>query len=238
MILRELMSPRRLRPSDATGEIDILRSLATALTMTAGRLLTPEEVHTAFNERSKAIVTTDFVAAYVAPCTTVLDEAEALTRLCENVTGTANKRSAAGWLSACVGSLRFENELRAPSITQTSAQKLGALAGLQRAVRASGLTERDNEEISAVIGRVGGTIEAEARIVLMVARSSAPLMQKLPVLLRLAAGETAPLGPAADRAKVEAVKLFRTPECRATLTAAPETLAPLKSLMQAAGLAA
>jgi len=238
MIHRELMSPRRLRPTDATGEIDILRSLATALTMTAGRLLTLEEMQTAFNERSKAIVTTDFVAAYVAPCTTVLDEAEALTRLCENVTGTANKRSAAGWLSACVGSLRFENELRAPSITQTSAQKLGALAGLQRAVRASGLTERDNEEISAVIGRVGGTIEAEARIVMMVARSSAPLMQRLPVLLRLAAGETAPLGPAADRAKVEAVKLFRTPECRATLTAAPENMAPLKGLMQAAGLAA
>lgn len=238
MILRELMSPRRLRPGDATGEIDILRSLATALTMTAGRLLTLEEVHTAFNERSKAIVTTDFVAAYVKPCTTVLEEAEALTRLCENVTGTANKRSAAGWLSACVGSLRFENELRAASNTQTSGQKLGALAGLQRAVRACGLEERDDEEICAMIGRVGGTIEAEARIVTMVARSSAPLMQRLPVLLRLAAGETAPLGPAADRARVEAVKLFRTPECRATLTAAPENLAPLKSLMQAAGLAA
>jgi len=57
-------------------------------------------------------------------------------------------------------------------------------------------------------------------------------------LLRLAAGETAPLGPAADRARVEAVKLFRTPECRATLTAAPENMAPLKGLMQAAGLAA
>jgi len=238
MILRELMSPRRLRPSDATGEIDILRSLATTLTMTAGRLLTPEEVHTAFNERSKALVTTDFVAAYVKPCNSVLEEAEALTRLCENVTGTANKRSAAGWLAACVGSLRFETELRAPSTTQTSGQKLAALAGLQRAVRACGLTERDNEEISAVIGRVGGTIEAEARIVMMVARSTAPLMQRLPVLLRLAAGETAPLGPAADRAKVEAVKLFRMPECRAALTAAPENLAPLKSLMQAAGLAA
>ena len=68
------------------------------------------------------------------------------------------------------------------------------VAGLQRAVRASGLTERDNEEISAVIGRVGGTIEAEARIVMMLARSPAPLLQKLTVLLRLAAGDTAPAG--------------------------------------------
>ncbi|GLS00866.1 hypothetical protein GCM10007859_08750 [Brevundimonas denitrificans] len=238
MVLRELMSPRRLRPNDAAGEIDILRTLAMTLTVTAGRLLTLDEVQTAFNERSKAIVTADFVAAYVKSCTTVLCEAEALTRLCENVTGVANKRSAARWLSACVGSLRFESEMRAQSTTQTAAQKLGVLAGLQRAVRACGLTERDDEEINTAIGAVGGVVEAEARIVMMLARSPAPLLQKLSVLLRLAAGETAPLGPAADRAKAEAVKLFRAPESRAVLSAAPETLAPLKGLMQAAGLAA
>lgn len=238
MVLRELMSPRRLRPNDASGEIDILRTLAMSLTITAGRLLTLDEVQTAFNERSKAIVTADFVAAYVKSCTTVLCEAEALTRLCENVTGTGNKRSAARWLSACVGSLRFESEMRTRSVTQTPAQKLGVLAGLQRAVRACDLSERDYEEINAAIGVVGGTVEAEARIVMMLARSPAPLLQKLSVLLRLAAGETAPLGPAADRAKAEAVKLLRAPESRAVLSVAPETLAPLKGLMRAAGLAA
>ncbi len=238
MVLRELMSPRRLRPNDAAGEIDILRTLAMTLTVTAGRLLTLDEVQTAFNERSKAIVTADFVAAYVKTCTTVLCEAEALTRLCENVTGAANKRSAARWLSACVGSLRFESEMRAPSAAQTAAQKLGVLAGLQRAVRACGLTERDNDEINTAIGTVGGAVEAEAKIVMMLARSPAPLVQKLSVLLRLAAGETAPMGPAADRAKAEAIKLFRAPDSRAVLSAAPETLAPLRGLMQAAGLAA
>jgi len=238
MVLRELMSPRRLRPNDAAGEIDILRTLATALTVTAGRLLTLDEVQTAFNERSKAIVTADFVASYVKTCSTVLCEAEALTRLCENVTGSANKRSAARWLSACVGSLRFESEMRAASTAQTVAQKLGVLAGLQRSVRICGLSERDNAEIAAAIGAVGGTVEAESRIVVQLARSPAPLVQRLSVLLRLAAGETAPLGPAADRAKAEAIKLFRAPESRAVLSAAPEALTPLKGLMRAAGLAA
>jgi len=238
MVLRELMSPRRLRPNDAASEIDILRTLAMTLTVTAGRLLTLDEVQTAFNERSRAIITADFVAAYVKPCSTVLCEAEALTRLCENVTGAANKRSAARWLSACVGSLRFESEMRAQSATQTAAQKLGVLAGLQRSVRACGLSERDDAEINTLIGVVGGTVEAEARIVMMVSRSPAPLLQKLSVLLRLAAGETAPLGPAAERARAEAIKLFRAPESRAVLSAAPETLVPLKGLMKAAGLAA
>ena len=238
MVVRELMSPRRLRPNDAAGEIDILRTLAMTLTATAGRLLTLEEVQTAFNERSKALVTADFVAAYVKPCSTVLCEAEALTRLCENVTGTANKRAAARWLSACVGSLRFEAEMRAASADQTAAQRLGVLAALARAVRGCGLTERDETEIVASIGTVGGTVEAEARIVALLARAPAPLPQKLSVLLRMAAGETAPLGPAADRAKAEAIKLFRSPDNRAALPAAPETLAPLKGLMRAAGLAA
>ncbi len=238
MVVRELMSPRRLRPNDAPGEIDILRTLATTLTATAGRLLTLEEVQTAFNERSKALVTADFVAAYVKSCTTVLCEAESLTRLCENVTGLANKRAAARWLSACVGSLRFEGEMRAASTDHTPAQKLGILAGLTRAVRGCGLSERDEAEIVAAIGAVGGTVEAEARIVAMLARSPAPLPQKLSVLLRMAAGETAPPGPAADRAKAEAVKLFRAPDNRAVLAAAPEALTPLRGLMKAAGLAA
>lgn len=237
MVLRELMSPRRLRPSDAAGEIDILRALATSLTATAGRLLTLEEVQNAFNERSKALVTADFVTAYIKTCTTVLCEAESLTRLCENVTGIANKRSAARWLSACVASLRFETEMR-QSTTHTAAQKLGILANLQRAARACGLSERDETDITAAIGAVGGAVETEARIVAMLGRSPAPAPQKLSVLLRLAAGETAPLGPAADRAKAEAIKLFRAPEARAALAAQPEALAPLKTLMKAAGLAA
>jgi hypothetical protein len=238
MVLRELMSPRRLRPNDAGGEIDILRTLATTLTVTAGRLLTIEEVQNAFNERSKAIVTADFVAAYVKPCATVLCEAEALTRLCENVTGTANKRSAARWLSACVGSLRFETEMRTHAVGPTAAQKLGVLANLQRAVRTCGLTERDETEIVTAVGLVGGGVEAESKIVGQLARSPAPLAQKLSVLLRFAAGDTAPLGPAADRAKAEAIKLLRAPASRAALSAAPEALAPLRGLMKAAGLAA
>ena len=237
MVVRELMSPRRLRPNDASGEIDILRTLAMTLTATAGRLLTLEEVQTAFNERSKALVTADFVGAYVKSCTTVLCEAEALTRLCENVTGVANKRAAARWLSACVGSLRFESEMRTAG-DQTAAQKLGVLASLVRAVRGCGLNDRDEAEIATAIGSVGGSVEAEARITTLLARSPAPLPQKLSVLLRMAAGETAPAGPAAERARAEAIKLFRTPGNRAVLAAAPDTLAPLKGLMKAAGLAA
>ncbi len=236
MVLRELIGPRRLRPTDAPGEIDILRTLAMSLTATAGRLLTLEEVQSAFTERSKSLVTADFVQAYVDPCETVLCEAEQLTRLCENVTGTANKRSAARWLAACVTSLRFETEMRGAG--PTAARKLQVLAQLNRSVRAAALSEHDTQQILDAIGHVGGVVEAESRLTIQLGRAPVPIPQKLSALLRLAAGETAPLGPAADRAKAEAIKLFRSPDSRAALTAAPETIAPLKHLMRAAGLAA
>jgi hypothetical protein len=236
MVLRELMGPRRLRPTDAPGEIDILRTLAMSLTATAGRLLTLEEVQNAFTERSKSLVTADFVQSFVDPCETVLCEAEQLTRLCENVTGNANKRSAARWLAACVTSLRFEQEMR--TAPMTPAKKLQALAVLHRSVRAAALSEHDTEQIGGAIGHVGGVVEAEAKLTAQIARAPAAPAQKLSALLRLAAGETAPLGPAADRAKAEAIKLFRAPEARAALTASPEQIAPLKTLMKAAGLAA
>ncbi|CAN5267153.1 hypothetical protein BH10PSE2_BH10PSE2_15500 [soil metagenome] len=236
MVLRELMGPRRLRPADPGGEIDILRTLAMSLTATAGRLLTLDEVQTAFTERSKSLVTADFVAAYVTGCDTALCEAETLARLCENVTGPANKRSAARWLAACVTSLRFESEMRTSSVRVT--HKLLILAGLQRSVRACALNATDETVISAAIGVVGGVVEAEARLTALLFKATAPAPQKLAVLLRLAVGETGPLGPVADRAKAEAIRLFRVPDVRAALGAAPESLGEIRGLMKAAGLAA
>ncbi|MFB7882504.1 hypothetical protein [Brevundimonas diminuta] len=240
MVLRELMSQRRLRPGDAVGEIDILRALATALTATAGRLLTLEEVQTAFIERSRSLVAADFVAAYVADCTSVLAEAERLTRLCENVTGGANKRAAARWLDACVASLRFETEMRGRTTTEVAppGQRLLSLAALQRSVRNAGLPERETQAVVDALGLVGGSVEADARLTTQIARAPAPIPQKLAALLRLAAAETGPTGPVAERARAEALRLLRAPDTRAALGAEPQAVLTLRPLMQAVGLAA
>lgn len=236
LVVRELMSPRRLRPNDAQGEIDIMRALAMGLTASADRLLTLEEVQAAFCERSKNLVTADFVAAFVKGCSTALCEAEQLTRLCENVTGLANKRAAARWLSACLRSLRFEGEMRAPEVS--GAQRLAVLGRLQRSVRGAALSERDTEVLSEIIGNVGSAIEVESKVLSKIARAPVPLQHKLSLLLHVAAGETAPFGPATERGKAEVLRLLRAPDSRATLAADPAALAPLRHLMKAAGLAA
>ena len=46
------------------------------------------------------------------------------------------------------------------------------------------------------------------------------------------------LGRTLGQAKAEALKLLRQPETRETLSRSPQALAPIKTLMQAAGLAA
>ena len=236
-ILRELAGPRRLRPDDPEGEILILRALAMCLTAAAaGPLLTPEEVQTAFVERCKALVAGDFVDRYLAGRDGALAEAQALVRLAENMVGAANKRAAARWISASVGALRFEKDLR--NGADSPSAKLIVLAELQKAVNQAGLNDTDQAAAAGKIGEIGGLIEADAKLTANLARASAPVTQRITLLLQLAAGQTAPLGPAADRAKKEAMRLLSAPEARGEIAADPESLGRIRSLMQGMGLAA
>jgi hypothetical protein len=56
--------------------------------------------------------------------------------------------------------------------------------------------------------------------------------------VRMAVGEAAPLGPAADRARAEALKLVRNPEFRDELSRSPEAVERVRGMMQTAGMAA
>lgn len=235
-VLRELMGPRRLKPGEAMREIELLRGLAMALTAAGGRVLSMDDIHNAFTARSKALVTADFVDALLGSEMTSREEIETLIKLAENVTGSANKRQAARWLNANVSSLRFEKELRYGP--DSAANKLSALAGLQKMVLRAGLVAEDAAPIQAKIGDIGGLIEVDGKLVTLLARAPAPVVHKLHLLLKLAIGETAPVGPAADRARAEALKLVRTPGLREELSRTPEALEKVRGLMQTAGLAA
>ncbi|MBJ7412268.1 MAG: hypothetical protein JHD15_18150 [Phenylobacterium sp.] len=235
-ILRELTGPRRLCPGEAAREIDVLRALAMSLTASAGKLLPLEEVQSAFIARSKMLVTGDFVEAYLGSGMTSQQEVEALIWLTENVIGAANKRQAGGWLKAVIGSLRFEKEMTASD--ENPGARLGQLAALHRAVGRCGLVAEDFEPIQEKLGDIGGHVEAHARLSQTVARANAPLLHRLTLLLRLASGENAPLGPAANRARAEALRLFKLDETRVELANAPDQMRQVRDLIQAAGLAA
>jgi hypothetical protein len=105
-------------------------------------------------------------------------------------------------------------------------------------VRGAQLGELEQRQIQEVIGVVGGALEADVGLIAQIGRAPVGPLQKITALLRLASGEAAPLGPAANRAKTEAIKMLRAPEIRTSLDAAPDSAASLRSLMQSAGIAA
>ncbi len=225
-ILAELNGPRRLRPADPEGEILVLRALAMALTAFAGPMLPPDDVHAAFAHRSATLVGTDFVNAYLDAAGDALQEAHALVRLAENVVGAANKRAAARWIAACVGGLKFEKAVG--GFAQGPMGALSQLAELQQALNRVGLAEADKAAIDGKLGQVGGMVEAEAGVVAAVVKAPVSGANRVIRLLRMASGETAPLGPAAARARAELQRLVRTPEVRADLVGWPDIVDRLK----------
>lgn len=238
-VVRELSGQRRLRPGDPAGEIEVMRGLAMSLTAaaSAGALLNVDDVQEAFVQRSRMLVTSDFVEAYLGGGErSAREEAEALIWLVENVIGGANKRQAGRYLAAGVAALRFEKEFRYGP--DTAAVKLQKLAGLQRAVARAGLAPEDYGPIQAKIGDVGGLVEADARLVPTLARTPVPAPQKLLLLLKLAAGDTAPAGPAAERARLEAMKMVRNEKTRAELADDPQRMTQVRELIQQLGVAA
>jgi hypothetical protein len=177
------------------------------------------------------------VETYLGEDRNAHQEAEALIWLTENIIGGGPKREAGRWLNSLISALRFEREYRDTSGPAASA-RLVDLAKLQRAVSRCGLVEEDYHPIQVKLGEIGGLIETDARLVAITVRANAPALSRLTALLRLASGEAAPLGPVADRARAEAMKLARADATRAELANAPERLDAIRDLLQHAALAA
>jgi hypothetical protein len=235
-VLRELVGPRRLKASDPEAEIACLRALAMALTASEGRILQIEDIYAAFSTRSAMMVTSDFVESLLGNDRSAREEVEALAHLAENVTGASNKRAAARWLAASISALKFERDLRYGPDSPPA--RLAALAALQRGLDRLGLPDEDRVVLQAKLGDMGGLIEADSKLVGLLARANAPIVHRLNLLLRMAMGEAAPLGPAADRARAEALKLTRAPELREEIARSPQAAEKVRDLLRTARLAA
>ena len=229
-VVRELTGPRRLRPTDPKGEIEVIRALAMALTSAAANLLPLDDVQDAFTIRSKMLVTSDFVEDFLSGAQSAREEVENLTWLVENVIGAANKRQAARYLSAAVGALRFESELRAAY--ESPATRLRHLSILQKGAARAGLAPEDYKPIQTKLGEIGGLVEADGKIVAQLSKGPAASIDRLMLLLQMAVGDAAPLGPAADRAKAEALRLVRNDETRLELTKVPERMVKVRGMIQ------
>lgn len=235
-VLNDLHGHKRLRPADPAGEIEALRALVLSLTAAAGALLPEEEVTAALAARSRTLLSSDFLEAYLGEGRPAQEETRALLWLAQNVVGAANKRRAARLLQGSIFSLKFETEmLDDPS---APAGRLQTLASLQREAARCGLVREDAGAIHSRLGQLGGRLEARSQLVAQLMKAQVPAVRKLSVLLRVASGETAPLGPAADRAREEALKLVRDEAVRGELAADPAQMSAVRDLIKGAGIAA
>jgi hypothetical protein len=230
-VISEIKSVRRLRPTDTNAEIDVLRALAMALTAGASKMLSADDIRDAFIERSTMLISAEFVTAVVGETKTAEEEVRALLRVAENVTGAANKGQAAQWLVGAVTALRIEREMR--NSKEPPMNRLTTLAELQRAIARVDLPDSDKAQLISRLGDLGGLVEADTHLVASIAKSAMPPVQRLTVLMKMALGETAPSGPAAQRAKEAAVRLGRSPDIRPDLAKAPELIEKLRPLMMA-----
>jgi len=235
-LMLELKGPRRLKPGDPEAEIEILRALAMCMTAAGKEEAQREDVKEAFTERSKMLVSSDFVASLTQNANNVCEEIDKLIWLCENVAGAANKRQAARWLASAITSLKFEREIR--NSNTPAPQRLQQLAQMQKKVLKAALSDADRDEIVAKLGHIGGQIAGDIHLIQQTLKAPVPPMQKVAMLLNFAAGNGAPLGPISDQAKAEVMRLLRMPQIRESLMGNPQALAALKPMMQAAGLAA
>lgn len=233
-ILAEIASPKRLRPASAEGEVEITRALAITLMTAAEAMGGAEAVHEAFVARSHTTVGTEFVTAYLKVSRTPLDEAMALVRLMESVVGGTHKRQAVRWIQSCVTSLKFDTEVM--SGKAPAAVRLGQLASLYRRVARAGGQEAGIEALLTLIGEMGGRLEAEAKIIQALRKAPTSPVEKVQALVRMATGEAAPLGPAAERARQEAKRLAAHPDTTAHLSA--RAAVQLQTMVQTLGKAA
>ena len=235
-LMLELKGPRRLKPGDPEGEIETLRALALCMTAAGKDDTRREDIKDAFTERSKMLISADFVDSLTRLAANPLEEVEKLVGLCENVAGIANKRQAARWLISAVGALKFEREIR--DHNRTPSQRLQWLAQMQKRIRPAQLPEAECDEVCAKLGAFGGQIADEVRLLASILRAPTSFVHRVAILLSFASGQAAPLGPVSDQAKAEVVRLLKDPAVRQGLLNNPEAFQQLKPMMQAAGLAA
>ncbi len=230
-LLQDLMAPRRLRPADPAGEIRLTRALGFVLSAADRRILPAEEVRDALIERSRLMVSQDFMDAYLGAERPAMDEAFGLARLMDNLAGGANRAQAARWLEATITSPRFDTEL--VSGPGTPMAKLAQLAQLHRTLARSRNDAGRVESLLERISLVADKYEDAKGVVRQLVRAQAPLPQRLGALLRMAAGETAPPGGAASRARTEAKRMLAEPGTMAELSRDPAALKQLQGLMRA-----
>lgn len=202
LILHDFGSRRRLRAEDGVGEIECFRMLAVGLTAASGGFMPADDVRAAVVERSRLMVDQHLLDVLLADASSPAAQLATLASVLENVAGDANRRRALQVLEGALATRRLEESAGA-----APAAALADLAALYRRAQRAGADVAGIDTLLESIGQIGGRIEAAHRIVRNLADGLGGRDRKIAALERMACAETAPPGPAVERAAA-ALKRF------------------------------
>jgi hypothetical protein len=201
LILHDFGSRRRLRPDDGVGEIECFRMLAVCLTAASGGFMPADDVRAAVVERSRLMVDQHLLDTLLASASPAAQLAT-LAAILENVAGDANRRRALQVLEGALATRRLEDTASADPQAA-----LAALGALYRRAQRAGVGVAGLDALLDAIGQIGGRIEAAHRIVRNLVDGLGARDRKVAALECMASAETAPPGPAVERAAA-ALKRF------------------------------
>lgn len=219
-VLQEIQGTRRLKPDSLEEEVKLMRGLATRMVMGQGSLVTQEEILDAFTARSKQLVSAYVIDNYLAGLSRPDDKVEKLLTLEENIIGTANKRSLAGFVAGVLSAHRTETYF--VDSNDSAQARLALIAKMALRLQKSGFPDLSKRQFAELIDAIASQIDRKTGFIESVSKSAKTPLERAERLLSLIATGTVPEGALANGARARARESMKEPAFKTALAAAPK----------------
>ncbi|MEA2824780.1 MAG: hypothetical protein QOF03_1262 [Alphaproteobacteria bacterium] len=181
-IITELKGMKRLCPGSIDEEFKMLRRLGNKLVRGQGKYLSHEDLMTAFQERSKRLVSHEPLLQFMQNAKTPDEKLERLLTVEENIVGAENKRMLSTFVIPIISSNSFEAELYTGSPTRL---RLRRVAELQERVLRSGFQEVQKNQIASALDKVAQRIDERSRFLASIETRVANPNERMDMIFKL-----------------------------------------------------
>ena len=208
-IVSSLEGQRSLSDHGVVADARIAAELRRCLCSEDGQVVGGSEMEAAFERRSEKFVSPDAIGRVLDGIVAPDKRVKILLDVEEGVMGRVNKRRFGEYVVAV---LRVPDNIEQLSAPQgPAAVYMRELAGIQKRILQSGLTEKQKEEGAEILDRICVTIMKSERILEKVGERSPGPVATAVALLRLCAAGTSTEGAASDTVRERIVSVLKTP---------------------------
>jgi hypothetical protein len=212
-ILDALRAPKRFRPKSVLEEVELSRKLAMRLIVISGDRLHPESLVEAFTYRSARLLSPEAIGDVLKGSKDIVEDLNRLYQMEDNLVGESNKSKLSGYVRAQLKTHRAE--LYFVRGEGSPLARLSQLTALQARCDKSTFSAEDKSELAIEFDQLGLQILDETKILIRIAKSAQPPLDRAAGLLKLVAEGVLPRGRCSEDAKAHALRLFSSEEGQA-----------------------